>query len=140
MSLAAVRPLFRDRLNALGYREHSDAFDDLNREQTKLDKMYRLEVGTISGNPSNQSVHEFDYSLTVQLSVKGGRSNVETVDRAFGLIEEIYADLLQESVRIGTVVKNIEPGALSVAPYEATSDDSDLLVSIDFVVTIYCQF
>lgn len=139
MSLSQVRSFFRTRLNGLGYKEHSDAFDDENRPQQLLDKLYRIEQATITGGPANHTAHSFDYDFNLVISLKGKKSNVDLLDRAYLIAEEILNDVLQESVRVGTDLKDIIPGTISVTPY-TPSDDNDLLLSMGFTVTVICQF
>lgn len=139
MSLSAVRPFFRTRLNALGFTEHTDAFDDENREQTRLEKLYRLESGPVASGPANQTVHEFEFDITLVITLRGKRDNVDLVDRAFEVSEDILEDVLQESVRIGTDIKDIVPSTISVAPYTG-SDDNDLILSMGFTGIVLCQF
>jgi hypothetical protein len=139
MSLSAVRPFFRARLNALGFREHSDGFDDLNREQSRLDRLYRIQSGPVSGSPANQSIHEFEFDIELVITLSGRRNNVELIDRAFTVAEEVLEDVLQESVRIGTAIKDIVPGTVSVTPYSGT-DDNDLILTMGFSGIILCQF
>lgn len=139
MSLSDIRPFFRTRMNGLGFKEHTDAFDDDNREQTKLDKLYRIESGPVSGGPANQSVHEFDFDVTLVITLMGKRDNVELVDRAFEVSDEILADILAESVRLGTLIKDVVPNGITVAPY-SESDDNDLTLSMGFTGIVICQF
>ena len=139
MSLSAVRPFFRTRLNALGFKEHSDAFDDTNREQSKLEKLYRLESGPVTGGPASQSIHEFEFDITVIITLRGKRDNIDLVDRAFEVSEDVLEDVLQEDVRNGTDIKDIFPGSITVAPYSA-NDDNDLTLSMGFTGIVICQF
>ena len=139
MSLADVRPFFRSRLNALGYKEHSDAFDDNNRPKNLLEKLYRIESGPLNGGPANQSVHTFDFDVTIQVTLRGGRDNVSLVDRGFVVAEEILADVLQVEVRNGTNIKDIIPGSISIAPFDVT-DDNDCILSLGFTGVVICKF
>ena len=139
MSLSAVRPFFRTRLNALGFKEHDDGFDDENRPQQKLEKLYRIESGPVTGGPANQSTHEFEFDVTLVITLRGNRSNVDLVDRAFEVSEDVLEDILQESVRVGTDIKDIVPGVITVSPFTA-SDDNDLILSMGFTGIVYCQF
>ena len=140
MSLAAVRPFFRTRLNSLGFREHTDAFDDQNRAQNKLDKMYRIDSGPALGSEANQSIHTFDYDVSLVITLKGvGAKNVELRDRADTIAETILADVLSPSVRMGTDIKNITPGTIAVTEYSA-SDDNDLILTMGFTASIICNF
>ncbi len=140
MSIAAVRPFFRTRLNGLGYKEHVDAFDDTNREQKKLEKLYRIEVSSITGTGADQTVHTFDVDVDLVVTLRGkGNKNVELADRALEVFEEINGDILQEDVRVGTVIKNVTPSSSAIAPYSGT-DDNDLTLTVGFTCEIICEF
>jgi len=140
MSLASVRPFFRSRLNALGFKEHIDAFDDENRAQNKLEKLYRLESGPASGSPSSQTVHIFEVPIALVITLKGvGDKNVDLSDRAWIVAEEVLADFLPIATRNGTAIKDIVPGDISISPYSVT-DDNDLILNMAFTATVYCNF
>jgi hypothetical protein len=140
MSLAAVRPLFRSRLNGLGYTEHSDAFDDQNRPQTKLEKLYRLSSGPVTGTGANQQAHSFEYEIELVITYKGkGTNNVELADRVWTESAAILADVLSPEVRNGESIKDILPGAISVTENSA-SDDNDIILTMGFTALIICLF
>ncbi len=140
MSLVAVRTLVRSRLNQLGYKEHSDAFDDTNRPQKQLDRLYRIVSGPVTGEAADSLTHTFTYSFDLHITVRGvGADNVAAVDRAFLLSEEVLGDLLQTTVRTGTDIKDLIPTSMTVEPYSA-SDDNDVLLVIGFDAIIYCEF
>lgn len=140
MSLAAVRPFFRTRLDALGFEEHTDAFDDTNRPQNKLEKLYRIESGPVTGSPANQSVHTFEFDVTLFITLRGtGDRNVSLADRAFEVAEEVLNDVLQESVRIGTDIKDVVPGTITIEPY-APTNDNDVTLTMGFTGLVLCQF
>lgn len=140
MSLAAVRPFFRARLNGLGFKEHTEAFDDDNRAQKQLDKLYRLESGPVNGSGADQSIHEFDYDISLVITLKGvGTKSVALRDRADTIAEQVLADVLSPSVRLGTDIKNITPGGITVEAY-SVSDDNDCTLTIGFTATILCNF
>ena len=139
MSLASIRPFFRARLNALGLKEHSDAFDDANRPQQTLEKLYRLQSGPATSGPANSSVHSFTVPISLVITLRGKLDNVALSDRAWAVSDEILADILQESVRIGTIIKDIIPDNIEVSQYN-DSDDNDCILTIGFTVKIICRF
>jgi hypothetical protein len=140
MSLAAVRPLFRARLNALGFKEHTDAFDDQNRPQKQMEKLYRLNSGPAVGSAADSQTHEFDYDIELVITLRGvGSRNVDLSDRAWEVSEQVLADILSPAVRLGTDIKNIDPGVITVSPYTA-SDDNDCILTMGFTASIICLF
>lgn len=140
MSLSAIRPLIRARMNSLGFKEHTDAFDDLNRPQKKLDKLYRLNTSTVTSGPSSQTTHEFDMDVEIVITLRGtGDKNVALVDRAYSVADTVNADILSIAVRNGEVVKDIVPTSISIDPY-SVSDDNDLILTMGFTASIICNF
>ena len=138
MSLAAVRPFFRTRMNSLGFSEHTDAFDDTNRAQKKLDKLYRIEVGGVSGSVANSQVHQFDIDVSLVITLHGvGAKNVALADRSMQVAQDVLAEILAN--RTNADIKDIIPGAITITPYSA-SDDNDLILNMDFTCIIYCEF
>ena len=140
MSIALVRPFFRTRLNALGFKEHTDAFDDQNRPEKKLDKLYRIESGPINSEGPASTTTEFDVSVSLVITLKGkGTNNVDLADRAWVVASEVYEDILDPEVRNDVGIKNIIHDNTSVVPFSA-SDDNDLILTIDFICNIFCEF
>lgn len=140
MSLAAIRPLFRARMNALGFKEHKDAFDDTNRSQKQLEKLYRINTSTATGAGSNQTVHQFDQDVELVITLRGkGDKNVALVDRAWGVADDVLADILSPSVRMGTTVKLIVPATITVEELSA-DNDNDVTLTMGFTASIICNF
>ena len=140
MSLAAVRPLFRERLNALGFKEHKDAFDDQNRPQKQLEKLYRLNSSGANGQSANHTTHLFESDIELVITLKGkGDKNVDLADRAWVVADEVLADILSPSVRNGTIIKDISPKGITVDPLSA-SDDNDVILTMGFTASILCNF
>jgi len=140
MSLASIRPLFRAQLNALGFREHTDAFDDTNRPETQLEKLYRINTTTTTGDVANQTVFQFNMDVELVITLRGkGIKNIELVDRAWSVADEVLADLLSPAVRNGQTIKGISPGTITVDPYSG-SDDNDCTLTMGFRASILCNF
>ena len=140
MSLAAIRPLFRSRMNALGFKEHKDAFDDQNRSQKQLEKLYRINSPLATGIGANQTVHEFESDVELVITLRGkGDKNVALVDRAWEVADTVLADILSPAVRNGTTVKSIEPGIITVEQLNA-DNDNDCILTMGFTASIICNF
>lgn len=140
MSLDSIRPFFRTRLKALGFNEHFDAFDDNNRPAQSLDKTFRIDTSVATGTSANMQVHEFEMSVNLLITLKGkGDNNIDVSDRAWEVCGTILEDILTVDNRNGTVIKDIEPTTINVGPYSA-SDDNDVLMSLGFDVSLYCDF
>lgn len=140
MSLSNVRPFFRERLNSIGFREHADGFDDTNREQTLMEKLYRLDTSNVVGAAANMQSHEFEMDCNVVITLRGqGTRNVELYDRSFEVAEQVYAEILAPANRNGTNIKDIIPTTILVTENSA-SNDNDLIITIGFTCNIYCEF
>lgn len=139
MGLASVRPFFRTRLLGLGFQEHTDAFDDLNRPQQRLEKLFRIQSNVVTGNDANHSSHRFDFDVDLVITLKGKLDNIALVDRAYVVADEILTDVLDEAVRIGTAIKSIRPGSVTVESYGA-SDENDVRLIMNFTGYLITQF
>jgi hypothetical protein len=139
MSLSQVRSLFRTRLDGLGYREWPDGFNFENIPDTILDRSYHIETGLISGTSANQTVHNFSYSISLRVFLKGYRDPAAAIDDAVSQAETILADILSPSVRLSTTIKDIVPDTITVEPFDI-SNDNDVILKMDFTADIKCLF
>lgn len=128
MSLTLIRPLFRSRLKALGYKEHVDGFNFDNIASTILDDSFHLSSGEITTAQANQITYDFDYPLTVRLFKRGFRKPGDALDTMDQVASTIYADVLQASVRLGDTIKDIEPNGYLVEPLAGSNDNGVILV------------
>lgn len=139
MSFSAVRPFFRNRLETLGYTEHPDAIDFGNVPSTLLDETFQLETEIIGGTTSDQTTHEFDYSVTLRLFRRGFADPVTAHDTADSDIDTILNDLLPINIRNGTAIKDISPVNINKIPL-SVSDDNDLIIEFNFNVKLILCF
>lgn len=139
MSFTAVRSFFRTRLDGLGYQEWTDGFNFDNIPSSTLDGTYHLTTGTITGGPSNSIVHEFDYSITVRVFFRGELDPASAIDDALAEAETIHADILAPANRLGTAIKDIEPGTVDALPQDV-SNDNNVILEMVFNANIFCDF
>ena len=95
MALKDFRVLLRSRMNALGFHEHVDAFDDQNIPQTTLDKTYVMDSAVTDPALVGQIQYEFGNNIDLKIYLAGGRDNVDLVDRAHDVADTVLADILQ---------------------------------------------
>ena len=107
MSLANVLPLFRTRLDGLGYSEWDDAFNVENIPSTILDKSYHLDIGLVTGGGIPHRAQNAEMPVTARIFLKGYRDMKTSKDNAVSESQTILCDILATSVRLDTNVKNI---------------------------------
>ena len=123
MSLTVVRPFLRDRMEALGFDEHRDAFNTDNIASTIMDNTFHMETGTISSEAANQIDHDFDYPIVLRVFKKGFRNTVEAYDAIDQTAQDILEDLLDPEVRLGTAIKDIVPDTILSVELDSTNDN-----------------
>lgn len=132
MSLASVRPYFRNALQSLGFIEHEDAFGLDNIGSNVLDGRFHLESGTVFSAAAPQVTHEFSYSITVRVFRKGFRNTLEAYDAIDLDAQAIYEVVLDTANRlteynIPTNIKDIIPESYVAVPLAETNDNAIIL-------------
>ena len=128
MSLTAVRTLFRERLEGLGYEEHPEPFQPNQIAETLVDRSFHMETGTIVSGAANQTVHDFEFPITVRVYSKGYDDLLAAYDNAHEIADTILTDLLDQNVRLGDPVKDIVPDSVNIEPMDLTNDDILVIV------------
>ena len=139
MIFDAVRPFFRTRLKALGFKEHFDAFDTDNVPSTLLDKSFFMSSGGVQGSESDHQVHNFSYPMKVVVFKKGFGKPVQARDDAETIVDTILSDLISPAVRLGTVLKDIVPVRYEISAV-SESDDKDIVIEFEFLVKLKVVF
>ena len=141
MSLTAVLPYFRTRLEALGYEEWRDAFDVENIPENILDGAYHLELQPSDASPANQTVTQFEMPVLVRVFFKGytNDDSSSTVDTVIAAAENIFNSVLGSSNRLGVDIKNVTPGSFSVQP-KSISNSNDMILELNFTAQTMCVF
>jgi len=123
MSLASVRPFFRDRLEGLGFREHDQPFQPNQIGETIVNDSFHISTGTIVSAPANQRVHSFEFPITVRIYKKGFVDLLETYDDIHSTADDVLADLLDPSVRLGSTIKDIIPESIDIVEIDESNDN-----------------
>ena len=139
MALTSVRDYYRDRMNSLNYNEWKDGFNFDNIPQTRYERAYHIETGSIAGNPADNRAFKYDYPMTVRVFLKGFRDPASAIDNAVAQAEVIQADILKESNRLGTEIKTITPNSIDISPRDE-SNDNDIILTMTFTTTVICFF
>ena len=139
MIFDAVRPFFRTRLKALGFKEHFDAFDLDNIPSTLLDESFFMSSAGVQGSESNHQVHSFSYPMNIVVFKKGFGKPVEARDNAETIAETILSDLIKPSTRLGIVLKDIVPVRYEISSV-SESDDKDFVIEFEFLVKLKVVF
>lgn len=130
--ITAIRPYFRARLNALGFREWKDGFNFENIPSTILDKSFHIEV------PSGARLNAFDMTsnditqdVVVRVFFKGFRNPADAIDTAMLRYEQILESVLASENRIGVDIKNVYFSSMQILPL-SDSNDNAVILEISF--------
>jgi len=135
MSLTAVLPLFRSRLDALGYKEWDDVFNIENIPSTILNNSYHLEVSPVSGAGISHRVQNASMSVTLRVFLKGYRDIKTARDEAILSADGILCDIVASGTRLGTSVKNIIFDGYSLLPLD-DSNDNAIIIEMNFTTFV----
>jgi hypothetical protein len=130
MGLTDVRTLFRDQLEGLGYEEHPEPFQPNQIAETLVDRSFHLETGSIISGPANQTVHSFEFPITVRVYSKGYENLLEAYDELHQTADDILANILNQNVRLvqSPNIKDIVPESVEIEPMAESNDDILVLV------------
>ncbi len=126
MSLNAVRPYFRARLNALGYREWSDGFNFENVPENIIDKSYHLDANEITNVALHQVDLEVEHQVITRVWFKGFKTPKEALDRTMERVEDIIVEVLNPTNRLtgATGLRNVEFVNVSISPLADSNDNT----------------
>lgn len=126
MSLNAVRPYFRARLNALSYKEWSDGFNFQNIPENIVDKSFHLDANTINNVALGQTDLEVEHQVITRVWYKGFKTPKEALDRAMERIEDIIVEVLNPSNRLtgATGLRNVEFVSVALSPIAESNDNT----------------
>ena len=139
MSFAVVRPFFRTHLDALGFSEWKDGFNFENIPDQILNNSYHIEVGTVTGSSANQLTHQFSYPVLIRIFLKGYLDPASAIDASMEVVDNVYHEILDPAVRLGTDIKDVIPDSVSVRPQDV-SNDNNIVLEMGFSVTLICSF
>jgi hypothetical protein len=137
--ITAIRPYFRARLNALGFREWKDGFNFENIPSTILDKSYHVEIPRGSRlNAFDMSSNDITQDVVVRVFFKGFRNPSEAIDLALLKYEQILQSVLASENRIGVDIKNIYFDSCQILPLSDSNDNAVILEITFSCLIIIC--
>ena len=135
MSFAAVRGYFRSRMNGLGHKEHTDAFNWQNIPEKIQNRAYHIETSTGFGNGQNQTVIDANQDVTVRLFILGYRDTGSRIDAAIAFADEAICDIVNPINANGTLIKTAKFVSMNVLP-RSESNDNTIIVEINFTARL----
>lgn len=136
MSLTAVRPYFRARLDSLGFNEWSDGFAFDNIPLNILDKSYHIETRTSSGDPINQQgAQTIRLDVTIRIMRKGFLNTSQLQDDVILDAENIIKECCKTSNRLTQTFKNIIFNGISIDPINS-QDDNGAILTVNFTALV----
>lgn len=130
-----VRTFFRTRLEGLGYREHDQPFQVTQIGENIQDNSFHMETGLITSAEANQAIHSFLYPITIRIYRKAYQDVLSAYDDVHEEMDSILTDILEPSVRIGTVIKDIVPDSIQPLPLDDTNDNV-IIIELNFTAKL----
>lgn len=139
MSLAAVRPYFRKRLNALNLKEHRDAINFNNIPGTIIDEAYHMESLPVRNIRLDQLTYTLQFPLKVRLFKTGYNDTVEAHEELITRTDLLLEEVLKPANKLDGTLFNIVPGTIE---WEEISVDNDnvIIAATTFVAVIKLCF
>lgn len=109
-------------MESLGFVAVKDAFDFEQIGNTKLDKGFHVEQGTISGEAHNQNAVDFDNLQTLRFYAKGNKNTNLTMDQILTDLETILNTVMDISNRVNGV-RNVLFVDFSAVPHSEGNND-----------------
>jgi hypothetical protein len=129
-------PYLRGHLDALGYTEHTDEFDQDNVAKTVIDKTYMLTPGGLTSSRSSHTSYEWTFPVTLTLWFSGYRNPSDAVDGALESIENVLDNVLDIGSRYSQAgIMDIYPSSIDFEPI-ASSNDCTIQASVGLTATI----
>lgn len=136
--MSAVRPYFRNILDALGFHEWESSFDVDNIPNTIQDKVYHLTIGSISIASANQMTRAFDFPITVKMFLKDYDTNTDAIDDGIEKADLVMSEALKVSNRLTqTGIKDVTVTTINIIPMSA-ADNESVIIEINFIAKIFC--
>ena len=116
-------PYLRTQLDALGYTEHSDEFDQDNIAATVIDKTYMITPRGLTSSRSSHTSYEWTFPVNITLWFRGYRTPSDAVDGALESVESVLDNVLDIGSRYSqTGMSDIYPTAIDFEPIDKSND------------------
>lgn len=136
MSLTLVRPYFSNKLKALKFGEHLDAFNLENIAHSNIDRAFHYSM-SVSNNEIGQSGQQLTVSVTIRLFFKGYLNMANAYDEAVKKSQEVILSIMDKETRFSSEgLKSIEFQSMSFDPYSSTNDNI-IQVTQEYTAQVY---
>jgi len=140
LSIQDVRPFLRTQFKALGFKEHTDAFNTDNIGETVIDDRFHLGATTgLSAGAVGNKQHELFYSLTVTVfkKTKKRKDTSEGVDAVDKVLDDILTALLSIAIRVqgDSAIKDVQLNSAVQSPLDS-SNDNIIRLEMDLTVIL----
>lgn len=135
MSLTAIKPWFKDRLETLNFAEHVDGFNTDNIGQIVIDRAFHVRPIIITGGPINHTDQRTETDVEVKIFFKGGRDANEAIDSAILEIEQIVKECCNIRKRTSDGLLNVIFNRAEIEP-RALDNDNSVLVTFSFTAMV----
>lgn len=134
MSLQAVRPYISSKMNALGYVEHTDPFNDENIPSSILDNGFHQSFVSILGVDKTQASQGMEVSVEVKAFFKGFRNPEDALTQSIIKAEEIIAEIsaFKNYANNADPIMSVMLDSLGFEPYSVESNDNIVQVTFNF--------
>lgn len=123
-SIAAIRPYFRTRIDALGYTEWKDGLNIENIPSNILNQSYHMSVVSTDPIAQNQADLDTENQITINFFFKGYRYPALAIDTALSSSETILLDVLKAENRIGDDLINVRLISLNHFELDDSNDNA----------------
>lgn len=135
MSLTAIKPWFRERLETLDFEEHVDGFNTDNLGEIDLDRAFHIRPITVTGGAINHTDQRTETDVEVKVFFKGGVNADEAIDEAIIGVEQIVKECCNIKNRTSDGLLNVIFQRAEIEPRSLDNDNS-VLVTFDFTVQV----
>lgn len=139
MALCDVLPYFREQMCNDGYEEWEVELDSENPPNSIADKVFKLDVGNITGSAARHTTFNFLMPVEMILYFKTYNRPVKGRDDALREIDNVLANVLDVKKRYGVDLKSIVATSVLIEALDQTNDNI-LKVTIDFDVNLELEY
>jgi hypothetical protein len=137
MSLGSVFPYIQNKMESIGYTEHSDEFDLDNVASTILDKSFSIQLGEFSASVASQLDYEWSIPISLYVYLNGYQrpsdAMTDAINKASVAMDEII-DVGDRYTQTG--IRNIKPTSLDFKKY-AQDADHIIVIKIGLEATVH---
>lgn len=134
-SFFGVLQYARERMQALNYEEHPDAFNWDNIPSTDFDTMYHVEILPFVRQRIDQSSIEISCPIRLRVLFHLNRDTNTRRDDVVTFADEITNNFIAAQNRLGTGIKTVEFDQMNIETI-ADSNDNAVILILEFTAII----